>query len=149
MVRKMTIINYRTKVPLTTKERNMRESNQGMQKTCIRLGVIIIIVGIIGSIALAWINGVTIETNSYFGVSKERSVPLTCAWLLGGLFSTAIGAVIMFSLAEILERLEMLDSSSQQIEHRVNSIESKKSEAEEIKYNNAWKCPKCGSENII
>lgn len=32
----------------------------------------------------------------------------------------------MFSLAEILERLEMLDSSSQQIEHRVNSIESKK-----------------------
>ena len=32
MVRKVTIINYRTKVPLATKERNMRESNQGMQK---------------------------------------------------------------------------------------------------------------------
>lgn len=41
----------------------------------------------------------------------------------------------------------MLDSSSQQIEYRVNSIESKKSEAEEIKYNNAWKCPKCGRMN--
>lgn len=66
----MTIINYRTKVPLTTKERNMGESNQGMQKTCIRLGIIIIIVGIIGSIALAWSNGVTIETDSYFGVRR-------------------------------------------------------------------------------
>lgn len=59
IVRKMTIINCRTKVPLTIKERKMIESNQGKKKTCIRLGVIIIIVGIIGSIALAWSNGET------------------------------------------------------------------------------------------
>lgn len=45
----------------------MGESNQGMQKTCIRLVVIIIIVGIIGSIAMAWSN----NRNGFIFWSKE------------------------------------------------------------------------------
>lgn len=125
----------------------MENRNQGMQRACITLGVIVLIVGIVGSIGLAWFNGVTIETTSYFGVRKERSVILTLAWLIGGLFSTAIGTVILFSIGEILERLENVGESIQDLDSKINSINSKNNENDEILYNNSWKCPKCGRVN--
>lgn len=125
----------------------MQNSNQGMQKTCITLAVIVIIVGIIGSIALAWNNGVTVNVNSYYGVKEERNVALTIGWLVGGLFSTAILSVILLSVGEILERLEILQINIGDMECKVQSIDSKNSEDENILYNNSWKCPKCGRVN--
>ena len=63
------------------------------------------------------------------------------------LFSTAILSVILLSVGEILERLEILEINIRDMECKVQSIDSKNSEDENILYNNSWKCPKCGRVN--
>ena len=74
-----------------------------MKNACNTLGTIVLVLGIIGSIALAWNNGVTVTYNSYSGVEEKRSVLLTIIWLASGIFSTAILYEILTSLKEKLE----------------------------------------------
>ena len=49
----------------------MQKGEMNMQKSCSILGAIVLVLGIIGSIALAWNNGVTVTYDSYFGVEEE------------------------------------------------------------------------------
>lgn len=125
----------------------MGNNDQGMQKTCVTLGIIVLIVGIIGSFILAWNNGVTVTYNSYYGMEEERNILLTILWFGCGIFATAIGTVILLSIGEILERLEILSNNVATTESKVNSIEQKNNEKDDITYNNSWKCPKCGRVN--
>ena len=118
-----------------------------MQKSCSILGAIVLVLGVIGSIGLAWNNGVTITYNAYFGIEKERSMLLTMVWFVGGVFSTAIGTVILIALGEILENLETILKRISVIEGKVSSVEKREKEADDITYNGSWKCPQCGRVN--
>lgn len=118
-----------------------------MKNACNTLGTIVLVLGIIGSIALAWNNGVTVTYNSYSGVEEKRSVLLTIIWLASGIFSTAILYVILASLKEILEYQESVLRRISDIENKMCNIESKDKESDDIAYKGSWKCPQCGRVN--
>ncbi len=125
----------------------MGNDNQGMKNICAILGAIVLIVGVICSFMLAWNNGVTVTYDSYYEIKEERNILLTILWFGCGIFVTAIEAVILVSIGEILERLEILSSSVATTERKVDSIEQKIIEKDDITYKNSWKCPKCGRVN--
>ena len=81
---------------------------------CNGLAIIVLIVGIIGSIFLANVYGEVKEVSysTYSGISTEteRSVPLTIAIFVSGAFGTSVLYVILAGLVEVLEYLERLFS---------------------------------------
>ncbi len=74
-----------------------------MKEMCRTMGTVVLVLGIIASIALAWKNGVTITDIYYSGVVEERNFFLTVIWFLCGIVTTAITATILHALGEILE----------------------------------------------
>ncbi len=92
-----------------------------MRKIAHTLGIAFMILGIIGSIALARTNGVTIDYDSY-RVVGERSIFLTIVWFAAGIFGTAVGTVILFALSEILENQEMLYRRISAVEENVEQM---------------------------
>lgn len=61
--------------------------------------------GFIGSIGLAWSNGIVVR-NSIYSIKEERSAFLTFVWFVVGMVVTAAGSIILFALGEILEPLK-------------------------------------------
>lgn len=118
-----------------------------MKDACNTLGTIVLVLGIIGSIALAWNNGVTVTYDSYSGVEETRSILLTLVWFVAGILSTAIGTVILVSLGEILEYLEVLSRRVSEVEGKMSTVERKDKESDDIAYKGSWKCPQCGRVN--
>lgn len=118
-----------------------------MKKACSTLGVVVMILGIIGSIALAWNNGVTVTYDSYFGIEEERNFLLTVLWFIGGIFGTAIGFVILIALSEILENQELISKKIADIEGQLSSVQQKERDVDDITYNGSWKCLQCGRVN--
>lgn len=118
-----------------------------MKKACNTLGAVVLVLGIIGSIGLAWNNGVTVTYNSYLGIEEERSILLTIMWFVGGIFGTAIGTVILTALGEILEYQESISKRISVIEGKLDSVERKEKDADDIAYKGSWKCPQCGRVN--
>lgn len=118
-----------------------------MKDSCNTLGRICLVLGIIGSIILAWNNGVVVTYDSYFGVEEERNVFLTIVWFVCGILSTAIGTVIFTALGEILEHLEIISRRMSEIESKLGLAVRKEKEADDITYNGSWKCPQCGKVN--
>lgn len=118
-----------------------------MKDACNTLGTIVLVLGIIGSIALAWNNGVTVTYDSYLRVEETRSILLTLVWFVGGILSTAIGTVILVSLGEILEYLEVLSRRVSEVEGKMSTVERKDKESDDIAYKGSWKCPQCGRVN--
>lgn len=118
-----------------------------MKNACNTLGTIVLVLGIIGSIILAWNNGVVVTYNSYLGVEEERNVLLTIVWFVGGILSTAIGTVILTALGEILEHQEISSRRMSEIENKLSLAVRKEKEADDITYNGSWKCPQCGRVN--
>lgn len=118
-----------------------------MKDVCNILGTIVLVLGIIGSIALAWNNGVTVTYDSYFRIEEKRSIFLTISWFVGGILSTAIGTVILVALGEILEHLKVLSRRVSEVESKLSSVERKDKESDDIAYKGSWKCPQCGRVN--
>lgn len=118
-----------------------------MKNACNTLGTIVLVLGIISSIVLAWNNGVTVTYNSYLGIEEERNVFLTIVWFVGGILGTAIGTVILTVLGEILEYQESISKRISVVEGKLSSVERKEKEADDITYNGSWKCPQCGRVN--
>ena len=125
----------------------MQKGEINMQKSCSILGAIVLVLGIIGSIALAWNNGVTVTYDSYFGIEEKRSVLLTIIWFVCGIFTTAVGTVILVALGEILEYQESISKRISEIEGKLSSVERKDKESDDITYKGSWKCPQCGRVN--
>ena len=117
-----------------------------LKKVCNALGTIILIFGIVGSIALAWNNGVTVSYGTY-SIIEKRSILHTILWLVCGIIGTAIGTVILFALGEMLENQEMLFNKVSNMENSVNSTERKNRDLNDIEYNGSWKCSQCGRVN--
>lgn len=118
-----------------------------MKDVCNILGTIVLVLGIIGSIALAWNNGVTVTYNSYYGVEEKRSILFTIVWFVTGILSTAIGTVILVALGEILEYQESISRRISEVESKISSVERKDKESDDIAYNGSWKCSQCGRVN--
>lgn len=118
-----------------------------MKKACRILGIIVLVLGIIGSIALAWDNGVVVTSDFFDDIDSKRSISLTIGWFAGGLLSTAVASVILFSISEILERLEGLSWRVSEVEGKLESAERKEKEADDITYRGSWRCPECGRVN--
>ncbi len=119
-----------------------------MKEMCRTLGTIVLVLGIIGSIALAWNNGVTVTYNSYLGRTLEdRNLLLTIVWFVGGIITTGISATILHALGEILEVQESIAWKVSSMENKVSSVNRKDRETDEITYKGSWKCSKCGRVN--
>jgi ATP/ADP translocase len=71
-----------------------------MKKVCNIVGIIVLFIGIIGSMVLAWYN--------------ESVIYLIC-----GIFNVAIVAVILFALEKILEQQESLSNKMARIENKL------------------------------
>lgn len=118
-----------------------------MKKMCTDLGRFVLILGIIGSIILAWNNGITVDYDSYHRVVEERrSLLLVIMWFAFGMFLTVIQSVVLNALGEILENQEYIIRKISESSSKVESLDKNK-EKDEIKYNNSWKCPECGRLN--
>ncbi|MDE7435212.1 MAG: hypothetical protein K2N01_05270 [Lachnospiraceae bacterium] len=118
-----------------------------MKKACSVLGSLVLIIGIIGSIVLAWSNGVVVSYSSYYGIKEERSMLLTFAWFAAGILMTAVGSVILMSLGEMIENQESIAYRVSEIESKLSLVEKKDKEADELRYSGSWKCEKCGRVN--
>lgn len=119
-----------------------------MKTACRALGTVILIMGFIGSIGLAWSNGIVVR-NSIYSIKEERSAFLTFLWFVVGMVVTAAGSIILFALGEILEAQES-------ILYRVSWMESPSSlekestdsqNKEPLKGDGSWRCVNCGRVN--
>ena len=77
-----------------------------MKKTCEVFGYITLILGIIGTIAMAVIFGKVQDPTFRYVENVVRSWPLTFGYLIGGAFTTGFLSIIPFSLSLILEYLD-------------------------------------------
>lgn len=100
-----------------------------MKNTCNVLAFIVGLLGLVGSIWLAFNRG-----GNWFNASL---------WFILGCLSTTLVTVIFMGIAEILEKLENLGYKMGEISKTVNEIKDSSSEDIEDK----WKCPKCGRLN--
>lgn len=133
-----------------------------MKSICKSLGVLIIVFGVLGSIVMAMVSGITAVEYRY-GVELERSWLLTILYFLLGLFITFTFAVIFFSVSEILERLETMGAGniSDEIQSEESTIQNENGEstmqndllskltASQPIENTFWKCPRCGKSNPL
>lgn len=103
-----------------------------MKNICKTIGIIILILGVIGSIALAAIFG-----KDTFG---DRSWGVTIGYFVAGIVVTGIQSVIYLALSEIFEYLEYLVKKADDIE------QSQKPKAESPSMNQGWEC-ECGRRN--
>lgn len=82
------------------------------KRLCKGLAIAVLVIGIIGSIILAFVYGEVkdVSYSLYSGVSTstKRNATLTFALFVSGIFSTSILYIILASLGEVLGYLEML-----------------------------------------
>lgn len=118
-----------------------------MRKMCTTLAGIILVLGIICSIILAWNNGVVEDYDSYHGIEEKRSFLLTVMWFVCGIFVTVVEAVILNAIGEILENQEYIVKKISDVESKVAFVERKDKDENDLKYNGSWKCSECGRVN--
>lgn len=109
-----------------------------MKRICMYLGYATIILGVIGSFALANQFGVEV---SMFDLDTERNWSLTIAYFLAGLFVTAVWAAILLGISEILSNFESaaVYDEPERVSHLSALVEEHNS--------SYWKCPQCGKNN--
>ncbi len=92
--------------------------NSKYKRLCERLAVVVLVLGIIGSIFLAAKYGEVKEVSysRYYGVSGEakRDVALTLSILVSSIFSTGVLYAILAGLGEALEYLERLSKKEEE-----------------------------------
>lgn len=118
-----------------------------MKKMCTTLAGIILVLGIICSIILAWNNGVVVDYDLYHGIEEKRSFLFTVMWFVCGIFVTVVEAVILNAIGEILENQEYIMKKISDVESKVAFVERKGKDENDLKYNGSWKCSECGRVN--
>ena len=118
-----------------------------MKKMCTTLAGIILVLGIICSIILAWNNGVVVDYDLYHGIEEKRSFLFTVMWFVCGIFVTVVEAVILNAIGEILENQEYIMKKISDVESKVAFVERKEKDENDLKYNGSWKCSECGRVN--
>jgi hypothetical protein len=114
-----------------------------MKDLCKIMGNVVMVLGTIGSFAIAYQNGLVIRTSMY-SIRPERSWVMTIAWFLGAMLSVMILCTILYSIADVLDNQERLFT---RLVENDNKIETKLfSNGDEVKKDH-WKCPKCGAMN--
>lgn len=97
---------------------------------CDTLAKIIFVIGLLGSIAVAYFLGNDYSYSSYLGRGYfERNWAMTIGWFLGGLFSTGI-------LYEIMEGISLIIEAQIKIMRALNDSGIVASKKEEVKEEN-------------
>lgn len=123
------------------KTKNKRKEFHKMKQICKTLGTISLVLGIIGSFALAGLNGTTLSISRFGDLEKVRNWPLTIIIFATSLLCVAAFSFILMGIAEILERLESITWTQQTL------IKNTTSETEDEPPQSYWKCPECGRSN--
>jgi hypothetical protein len=113
-----------------------------MKDLCKIMGNVVMVLGTIGSFAIAYQNGLVIRTSMY-SIRPERSWVMTIAWFLGAMISVMILCTILYSIADVLDNQERLFT---RLVENDNKIETKLFSNDDIKKDH-WKCPQCGAMN--
>lgn len=79
-----------------------------MSKIFLNLGIIIFILGTIGSIYMAYQFGNVVDFKYASKIYYERNWFLTIIYFIGGAFSTVLLGSIFIGLAEILDKLDIV-----------------------------------------
>lgn len=113
-----------------------------MKKLCNALAIITFVLGLVGSFILAKNLGRTLVYSStkYNITEYERSWGLTIGIFLGCMFSVVVLSAILWSLAEIMKRLEILEQATAVTMYKVSSESS-------TSVKDGWVCPNCGTTN--
>ncbi len=94
---------------------------------CKGLAITILVLGVIGSIALAVVGGEVKEVSysAYSGVSARvhRDGAATFAYLISGWFGTFVLFVILSALGEVLEYLETLFKKATNVEDQMTDAD--------------------------
>jgi hypothetical protein len=114
------------------------------------MGNIVAVLGTIGSLVIAYQNGLVIRTNMY-SMHSERSWIMTIAWFIGSMLSVAILCTILYSIVEILDNQERLLKAKQTAQNVKNndapSTTGTASLFDRQPNKESWKCPQCGTVN--
>lgn len=119
-----------------------------MKTACRALGTAILIMGFIGSIGLAWSNGIVVH-NYVYRIEEERSAFFTFIWFAAGMIVTAAFSIVLFALGEVLEvqesiayRVSLMENASSSEKESANARDK-----ELLKGDGSWKCVNCGRVN--
>lgn len=113
-----------------------------MKQICKYLGFITLVLGVIGSIALANKFGVETSFSSLLSDFEiTRNWLTTIIYFLSGLLSTGILSSILFGIAEILERIESIEYSSNNASNHQESFTDSP--------DSYWVCPNCAKHNPL
>ncbi len=97
-----------------------------VKSVCRVLAYVYLCLGTIGSIALAYIFGNTVDYVSDYGRTYyERDWGITWGVLLGSLLSVFIICAILFALASIIESFEGIEYKLYSLDLKVDSLEEK------------------------
>ncbi len=113
------------------------------KKICQGIGWTVVVLGVLGSIAMAYTNGIV--ENRYY---TERSMFMTLLWFVVGLFSTALSATLFLGMAEILEKLENMNSDVYTVKRAVTEMKSDSDDQKKLEIGEAWRCSRCGKVNM-
>lgn len=118
-----------------------------MKEICKKIAIVVLVLGVIGSFALAAQLGKGYEYG-FYDIQEERDWFMTIVYFISGVVSTGIFSVIFFALAEILEKLESLEYNSKPAA-RLNTtgFENDMKREEYMVNNGGWKCSRCGRIN--
>ena len=80
-----------------------------MRKLCGALGIVTLILGFLGSAALAYLFGNETKIGKSGNLLEVRSWGTTIEIFIGSFLAFFVLSIILFALAEILDRLEIMD----------------------------------------
>lgn len=117
-----------------------------MKSICKTLGIITLVLGVIGTIILAFKFGTAeklVSTYNTVSYKTKFDIGTFLIILLGGLLSTAITSSMLLGMNKLLESIETL-------EYKINNLQAKKtpnSEKNSVVSTSGWECPNCGTIN--
>lgn len=115
-----------------------------MKTVCKYLGIGTAVLGVLSSIGMAYVSGISIK-ESLYGIDFVRNWPLTIFYFCLGLFVTAAFTSVLLGISEILERLNALkELNTDELDMPENKALAKLAQ---IEANTFWKCPTCGKNN--
>lgn len=110
-----------------------------MKKMCENVGMLVYIFGIIGSVCIAYKFGIVNVEYFYSGrVIEQRSWLLTVLYFLSGFIGTVIAGTLFYALADMLEKLNQIESALKSDPNINQTFTLKTGE---------WRCSNCGRIN--
>lgn len=122
-----------------------------MKKICNVLGVIVFILGSIGSVALGYHFGNVVDFTYGGSTYYTRDMVLTMSISLSGFLGTLVIFAILMGIGSILNNQEIITYRIAEIEKRNSLLDEKVTRSST--YNatvksGEWKCEKCGRINM-